>query len=370
MKNSELYYLLGHCLVLGEDPEFEEKLRSIISSGEIDYEKFVYMASSHLVTPLIYRRFLDNGILDDLPQELCSYLEEIYALNLARNRRIIQQMEEFTAVLNGHNIFPVLLKGAGNLADGLYKDPGDRMMIDIDILAPGSEFLKSVEILGKMGYERFDNEYIDIETCQHYPRLIRPNDPAGVEVHRVPVPEKYSKWLNNRIIESELKTPGSLPGSHVLSDRYKLLHCYIHGQLSHGGRRYGMVSFRDIYDTWLLAAKISDNEMTIPGPFIKRAADYFYLTGKITGRPLPGLAPGDKSRSGFLLRHHLNISSKAFYKLNLISLKSVAYLSTFLRMFTSRSVRISAIKRLSSGKWYMKQINYWKALLGFRGRNQ
>ena len=98
MKNSELYYLLGHCLVLGEDPEFEEKLRSIISSGEIDYEKFVYMASSHLVTPLIYRRFLDNGILDDLPQELCSYLEEIYALNLARNRRIIQQMESMKTI--------------------------------------------------------------------------------------------------------------------------------------------------------------------------------------------------------------------------------------------------------------------------------
>jgi hypothetical protein len=363
MNNKELYYFLGKCLSFGDNPEFVTVFKQLLSSSEVDWERFVKLASVHFVTPLLFPKFRENDILDDLPSDLSSYLEEIHELNLNRNNKILSQIEAINAALNNRNIFPVYLKGAGNLIDGLYHDPGERIMIDIDILIAEEDFLKSVETLRELGYKNTEQPDDDMLNIQHYPRMMRDNTVAGIEVHRLPVPEKYARWFNYNYIAAGMKTPAGYPGCRVLSDKHKAILCFIHSQLSHRGNKYGIISLKDAYDICLLSKRIGSAEIIVPTAYIKKAADFFYLAGKITGTP--GLSSGmnQRSRSIFLLKHRLNLESKSFYKLNLIAVQVSVYFYTFGSFFTSKTIRTSVIKKLTSLKWYKKHLNSWRNII-------
>jgi hypothetical protein len=363
MNNKELYYFLGKCLSFGDNPDFTGRFKQLPSSGKVDWERFVLLASTHLVTPLLFPKFRAHNVLDGLPADLRSYLEEIYELNLNRNNKILLQIEEINSCFNNRNIYPVYLKGAGNLIDGLYTDHGERIMIDIDILTAEADFLKSIEILRELGYNNIEKPGNTLMALQHYPRMMRDDTVAGIEVHRLPVPEKYAGWFNYNSIAGEMTTPAGYPGCLVLSDRHKAILCFIHSQLSHQGHRFGTVTLRDVYDICLLSKRIEAAETGIPKAYIKKAADFFYLAGKITGTP--GLSTGREhsSCSVFLLKHRFNLSSKAFFRLNLITVRISSYFYTFGSLFTSKAIRGSLIKRLSSREWYIKHFNSWKNIL-------
>jgi hypothetical protein len=362
MNNKELYFFLGKCLSFGQDTEFVARFKQMVASDEVDWEKFVRLASIHFITPLLFPKFLTNGVLDNIPADLRKYLEEIWILNLTRNNKILLQIEEINVALNNRNINPIYLKGAGNLIDGLYRDSGERIMIDIDFLTAEEEFLITIETLRELGYNNMEKPGNEIMTIMHYPRMIRDDTVAGIEVHRLPVPEKYARWFHYNLIAGEMKTPSGYPGCRVLADKHKAMLCFIHSQLSHQGNHYGTISFKDVYDIFLLSERIGEAEISIPKAYIKKAADFFYLAGKLT--ETPGLSTGRKHSpySVFLLKHRFNLASKAFYKMNLIAVQVSAYLYTFGSLFTSKGVRGSIKKKLTSLKWYNKHLNSWKSI--------
>ena len=134
MTNKELFYFTGKCLTLDDDPGFREVIKEKITSEAIDWRKFVTLCSNHLILPSIYLRFLTHDILQYLPDELAEHLKDIYNLNVTRNSQILIQLEEITTKLNSRNIYPIFLKGSGNLLDRLYQDNGERILGDIDFL--------------------------------------------------------------------------------------------------------------------------------------------------------------------------------------------------------------------------------------------
>ncbi len=81
-----------------------------------------------------------------------AFLKEIYDLNLSKNEQILKQLNEITKVLNENEIYPIFLKGAGNLLDKLYGDYGERMMGVADLLVPEKDYLRTARILESDGY--------------------------------------------------------------------------------------------------------------------------------------------------------------------------------------------------------------------------
>ena len=131
--------------MLDEDPGFRQVIIDKIENNAIDWLRFVSFCSNHLILPVIYLKFKSHALIKYLPEELSDFLKEVYELNLSRNNQILEQIHEITDILNKGNIFPVFLKGVGNLLDKLYSDVGERILGDIDLLVPVNQYLLCVK---------------------------------------------------------------------------------------------------------------------------------------------------------------------------------------------------------------------------------
>ncbi|MDP2334908.1 MAG: nucleotidyltransferase family protein [Bacteroidota bacterium] len=366
MTDLELFYFTGKCLTLDEHPGFRKEIIEKIAADSIDWKKLVALCSSHLILPVIYLKFQSHQIIEYLPEELVEYLEGIYELNLERNNQILKQLQEVTGILNQGNIYPVYLKGAGHLLDGLYSDIGERMMGDIDFLVPEKDYLLSAKLLENEGYSMGSAFYGgDIERLKHYPRISKPDVPADLEIHRLPVAEAYQSWFNPEMIFKEKKTVPSLEGCYVLSDEHNIIHNFIHSQLGHKGHTYGIVSFRDLYDLYLLS-KRSEIKQTIPEIKTKqKAIAYFVFAGKALGLN-ERLYPNNNFSSWlFIKKHDLNLSSKAFYYshrtiIYITNRIIIGFTSQILKSFYSRKMRQSVISRISNRQWRRAHLHSYK----------
>jgi len=344
--------------MLDEDPEFRQEIDKTITANNIDWQHFVALCSNHLILPVIYLKFKKHRILEYLPEELCECLKEIYELNLSRNKQILIQLREITTILNKSNICPVFLKGSAHLLDELYSDIGERIMGDIDFLVPEKDYLPTASLLESDGYSLFPGTpvYFDLETLKHYPPISKTGSPAYLEIHRLLTVESLS-WFNTDIIDKEKKMVKSLNGCYVLSDHHKIIHNFVHAQLHHDGHINGIVSFRDLYDLYLLSKRSSLDQALPDIKCRQKAIAYFTLAGKAFGLG-ENFCTGSNFSTWFLLkRHDLNLRSASFYRVNrgLVYIGKrviVGHTSQILKSFYSKKVRQSVIKRLADRKWY------------------
>ena len=362
MTNKENFYFAGKCLTLDEHPEFSWEIIQTIESDSVNWEDFVRLCSNHLILPVMYLKFHAHELLSFLPNGLAEFLKEIYELNLSRNQQILNQLHEITKILNQNGIYPTLLKGAGNLVDQLYDNPGERIMGDIDLLVPQNDYLPAARLLEKDGYSYTAHFMTDIKHSKHYPRLSKPGVPASVEVHRLPVNQSYTKWYNTEIIDTEKKRIDNGVIYFVLSDKHKVVHNFIHAQLSNKGDAYGIVSFRDIYDLYLLSIRIPIVTDLIPVQYQRKAISYFVLAGNALGLPKRFYAHESFSSRIFCMKHDLNQSSVVFYKTYrksrfLYEKIILGYSRQVIQSFYSKEMRQSVIGRLSNPRWYKNHLD-------------
>ena len=127
------------------------------------------------------------------------------------------------------------MKGTGNLIDGIYNDIGERIIGDIDFLVPESDFLTTAECFKSEGYQICFPAYLPHDQMKHYPRLWKEDVAADLEIHRVPVTQKYAAHFSSEIVQQSKKAVTDFPGCYVLSDNHKVTLNFIH---SHGLLRY------------------------------------------------------------------------------------------------------------------------------------
>jgi len=272
MTTSELYYFIGKCLVMDDDPEAMRLVEVEISSGNVPWEEFVWMGSSHFVLPALFSAFRRNGIIHQLPNDLAEHLSGIYTLNLNRNLQIIEQSHDLIRIFNSEGIKPLFLKGAGHLLQNLYRDPGDRIMSDIDILILESDIQKAAQILYENGYshpEEFKHD--DFEEHHHLPGFENKNYPAMVELHHTVLPGKYQNLLSTaEILLAKKKIEGS--EAWVLSVKHQKLLNFVHDQLVDDDFKYKTMLIKGLYDFYLLA-KLSPEKRV--KPLIKEYEKWF-----------------------------------------------------------------------------------------------
>jgi hypothetical protein len=302
--------------MLDEDPRFKQEIIAKIGADTIDWLKFSAACSEHLIIPSIYLKFKSHNIIDFLPEAFSEYLKYIYDLNLSRNNRILEQLHEITFLLNENNIYPVFLKGVGNLLDGLYLDIGERILGDIDFLVPEKDFMKSAKLLENEAYEMIEPYlYFGMSSIRHYPRLSK-SGLIDVEIHRQ-LTENHQSWFTPEIVYQELKEVTELTGCFVLSDKHKIILNFIHSQLDNEGHIYGIVSFRDIYDLSLLSQR-TDLHQIVPSIKCKRKViAYFSFAGKAIGLSKDKIQYPASNFSAWVLlkKHDWNLSSATFYYL-------------------------------------------------------
>ncbi len=256
MKNSELYKLACQCLVLDDYPEKAQTIKEKIISGDLDIYRFIYLCSNQLVLPLVYRQLRETGVTELFPEDYDEFLSDIYDKNTQRNTKILEQIEEISNILQTNNIEPVYLKGTANLLDNLYRNPGDRFIGDIDFLVQKEDYLRTADLIMQLGYKNDVKLYFDPQDQKHYPRLYRDDVPADIEIHHIPVNKEYAKKFNSEIIfPNKLKVLNKV-NCYVSSDVHKLVHTFIHSQLSNRGYLYKYIPLRDLYDFYLLSKKV------------------------------------------------------------------------------------------------------------------
>ena len=253
MTYQETLFFVAQCLTIS----LEEKNRSLIEQklqkGNIDWDKVVQLSTSHYVLPAMYCNLKRVDFLKYLPKELVSYMSHITQLNRERNLQIITQARTLNQLLRAHNITPVFLKGTGNLLEGLYEDPGERMVGDIDLIVSHEEYPTAIKILLYNGYKSVTNQKYFFPYIKHYPRLVNSSQIAALEIHKELIVKKYAPVFNYNTIQKETQKINNIS---VLSFDHQLVLSIAAHQINDLGYHYKSIALRNAYDVFLLSKKV------------------------------------------------------------------------------------------------------------------
>ena len=357
-------YFIGQCLSLDEHPTFRDEIIAQFSDENYDWNQFIWTCSNHLVLPAIYLKFLKHDLLSYVPDVLAQHLEEIYTLNSTRNEQILLQVEEINATLNAAGISPIYMKGTGNLIDGIYDDIGERIIGDIDFLVPESDFLATAECFKNEGYQICFPAYLPYDQMKHYPRLWKEDVAADLEIHRVPVTQKYAAHFCSDLVQQSKKAVTDFPGCYVLSDDHKVTLNFIHSQLSNAGHRLGIVSLRDVYDLHCFSKRVDLQQ--IEAPYRQKYLSYCDITNKLLGLPIS--EKQTMTSKIFCRKHDLNLSSPLFSTLNRIPWTISVFILIVIPMkwkefFHYQEARQILVRKMGSRNWYIQQLEIYKKMI-------
>ena len=135
-----------------------------------------------------------------------------------------------------------------------------------------------------------------------------------------------------------------------------------------------MVSFRNLYDLYLLS-KRADIQQAMTGIKSKRKAiAYFAVTGKAFGLKESFFSGFNYSAWLYLKKHDLNLSSVTFYytyrSIRFITKRIfIGYIGQLIKSIYSKEVRQSVINRLSDRQWYSAHFNSYRGLFSLNKKS-
>jgi hypothetical protein len=258
MNELDALRLLGDLLnPLGDGPH-RTKLASRLRSKEVDWPTLVSIASGHGIVGAVAGALAAKELLAELQPEEQSYFEAVAGLNRVRNQRISEEIHTLAITLNRYGIEPLLLKSAAHLSLGLYPDPAIRMIGDIDLLVWPQQAETVMSAILALGYETANKTERTHVDHRHYPRLIRAEAKAAVEVHTEILPS-YCRyvlpaervWRRAKMLE--------LGAGHVLipAPDDLIIHRIAHGQLVDRHHFSAEFLLSDAYDILLLGRRFA-----------------------------------------------------------------------------------------------------------------
>lgn len=256
MNPAEIERFLGHCLAasIGEGASTDRAL-SVLRTGRVPWERVAESSNRALVTPAL-RGFLCGAAVAHLvPAVVRHHVDGAYHVSEQRNRAMWRETLEVIGLLNGIGVNPLLLKGAANLAAGLYPGRGSRMMCDSDLLVPAHLLAACADTLLDAGYT---GSRLSRDDHHHYPALHRSGQTAYFELHREPVAARNGgqALLNSAEMHaratlcSEAAVTFAIPPAEL-----RIVHAVVHDMLANQGFPRGKRSLRDMYDVLLLCTR-------------------------------------------------------------------------------------------------------------------
>ena len=176
------------------------ELRELTRSQWLDWERVIACASAQMVLPALGAALRDLDLIGLLDEELGAFLQTVHTANLERNGELRDELAAAVGALNREDIQPTLLKGAIRLLDGLYPDPGWRMLRDLDLLVPGPSWKEALDALQRAGYAL--NRAADSAAV-----LRRPGGLVAIDLHK----EIFSTSRQQRLLHGGEVVHGARP---------------------------------------------------------------------------------------------------------------------------------------------------------------
>jgi hypothetical protein len=372
MNNFKTYFLIGKILALDVLPDQGEFIKKQVQEGSMVWERFVLLADHHRVLQAIFPKLRDHKLQEYFPEKVMQHLKYIFDLNSARNLEIIKQTKKLTTILSKEGITPLYMKGVGNILNGVYKYPGERLLHDIDFLVPEERFEDAAEVLFKDGYKsnyRYNPGLI--YQLKHYPILFKPGEPVYAEIHRMPIGQRYTRYFNTEMVLGSSKHPVTHPNCLVMSIEHSIIHNFLHAQFEDHARIYARQFMRNIYDMFLLSDH-KDPEVVLSdfGHFRRASSGYLDITyDTFDIRPLYRLKPPLFLHT-YRLRYHLNLRSRFIHITSLLVIRLIwGYLVNPVKSISDKELRLRLINKLRDPKWYKKQVTYYRKVLGIGKKN-
>ena len=249
MNYKETLFFIAKSLTISLEEKNRDEIEIILKTKDLDWDTVVKVSTSHYVFPALYCNLKRADFLHYLPSELVSYMEYITNLNRDRNKQIITQAKELNTLLLSNNIRPIFLKGTANLLAGIYEDVAERMVGDIDLIIFKKNYPKAITISREFGYDKEIHQELPY---RHYPRIIRKDSIAGVEIHKELLIEKHANEFNYSFVAKDSQV---IKGVTVLSYANKLNLSIIASQINDSGYYYKSMALRNAYDVFLLSKK-------------------------------------------------------------------------------------------------------------------
>ncbi len=225
-------------------------LKKILSEPSFDWDVIVELGSRHLILPTLYIRLKQKSLLDVLPLELKEYLEELTSINRNRNLSLLNDVKEISKLFQIHSINHVFLKGMALLSADYFKDSGERMIADIDLLVDTKDIAKAYKLLLDNNFDSAqESPLYKFTEHKHLPRLIPKNGLAAVEIHSRLFNSKETNYL---LPENLLLSKQIVNGVYIPSNKDLLQHNTLNWQINDKGYYYSKIGFRSAYDSLII----------------------------------------------------------------------------------------------------------------------
>ncbi len=230
----------------------KDSLEKMLKCGP-DWDEVVRIASQHLVLPTLYYQLKRNCLLDFLPKDLATYLNQLSQLNHERNEALIRQVADIQQIFQRKDIQGIFVKGAALLVSGAMTDEGERMVGDIDILVKTDQCQLAHDCLKGQGY--FHPTPINPgakhlrNTARHLPRLHHSSQPAGVEIHHRLLQKDQQSLLNP---QSVLAQSRQSMGISIPAEADMFHHAILNWEINDLGNINTNLSLRSVYDALII----------------------------------------------------------------------------------------------------------------------
>jgi hypothetical protein len=360
MTRRHTYYLIARTLALDLHPGRAGEIVKNLPQKETHWQLLVKTGSDNMVLPSFFLALERHKLLQHLPSDLHQYLQQVLELNHERNICVIRQAGEVRDLLKIAHIPCLFMKGTGNILDGLYTNPGERMVYDLDVLVPEDKMVTAAQLMEAEGYhtqKKFNPRAL--ESTMHYPILLREDQVAGVEIHRMPVQYLYRKSFQPQTIFEKAVESRSEKGFLLMNYDDRVIHNFLHAQLMHSGHYNGRVSLRDLYDLLLLSRKTDavDN-LNRFGHYRGKSNAYLKLMNKVFGLELPAELEQTRRGNFFLRRHErvmrMNDRQRKWHMITIMILQKYVVLPA--RVLWNRQARNYVFSRLLDPAWYGRHL--------------
>ena len=307
MSYKETLYFVAKCLTISLEDNNRQEIEKQLKSKSIDWDAVVKVSTAHYVFPAIYCNFKRADFLKYLPADLIDYMKHIANLNRDRNKQIIGQAKKLNSLLLDNEVRPIFLKGTGNLLEGLYEDVAERMVGDIDFLFSEKDFFKAIDILKNDSYNIEENQSGFLPGFRHYPKLVKQENIAAVEIHKEVTIEKYRVEFNCKMISKDAQ---QINDFSVLSFKNQLSLSIISSQINDYGFELKNFSLRNAYDVFLLSKKVDTKKAISKFTKLKSSLNCFLANCNLVFGDLESLKYHKTKES----ENYLKAFNKSIYK--------------------------------------------------------
>ena len=357
MSPAENTLFIAKSLSISLSSKILEEIKKVLKSKKIDWDLFVKISTSQLVLPTLYCNYKRNHLLPFLPEDLVAYMQEIASLNRDRNLQIIEQINELNSLLRQNGVNPIFIKGAGYLKQGLYEDPAERMVGDIDFLVSKNEYDLATKVLSEHNYKPVSDLGYDFPNFKHHPRICNDDHIAAVEIHKEMVIKKYASEFNYETIKDNIIQNS---GFSVLGyDDQKAL-CIFSNQINDNGFDYKTIGLKNAYDFLLLNEKEPGTDFVsrfnkLKNPILCFLASVDYLFGDLV-LTFDNNKKVQKYLKGFKSLLHSPRKRKIYSKIISVKLFLKDRTKIVLRSFVNKEYRNWLFKRISDKRWQREKL--------------